>query len=237
MRVNYKAIIFDLDNTLLDYDQSEQNCMKQALADHRLNDDLEWDEFWTVFGPINFKYWMDRNLNNHKIHQVLEHSFTDTFQALKRKNTEPQAISKTYWNLFCSTCHLEPNADAILESLHGQYKLGVISNGIGDAQRQRLKVGELYQYFDALIISDEVNCWKPDHRIFEHALEALDVRENEVLYIGDSLTDDYMGATNAGIDFCFYNGRGLTLQGDQNPKYMINDLMEIMKLLESGVKV
>lgn len=237
MTLNYKAIIFDLDNTLLDYDQSEQNCMKQALADHQLNDDLEWDEFWTIFGPINFKYWMDRNLNNHNIYQVLEYSFTDTFQALKRNSTESLAITKTYWDLFCSTCHLEPNADKILDSLHGSYKLGVISNGIGEAQRKRLTAGQLDPFFDALIISDEVKCWKPDQRIFKHALEVLDVRENEVLYIGDSLTDDFMGATNAGIDFCLYNGRGLILQENQNPKYVINDLMEIKKLLEDGIQV
>lgn len=58
--MKYKAIIFDLDNTLLDYNQSEQTCMQQALEHYRLHEDLTWDEFWSVFGPINFQYWMNR---------------------------------------------------------------------------------------------------------------------------------------------------------------------------------
>ncbi|MFC7682076.1 HAD family hydrolase [Paenibacillus sp. GCM10028914] len=231
--MGYKAVIFDLDNTLLNYDLSVQHCMKQALTDHTIDEAFEWDAFWSIFGPINFKYWMNRNENNHNIYQVLEHSFTDTFQTLNHIHTKPHAITKTYWDSFCSTCHLEPNAEQVLALLHGQYKLGVISNGIGEAQRMRLTAGKLAHYFDVLVMSDEVNCWKPDQRIFEHALLSMGVHAEEVLYIGDSLTDDYSGAVNAGIDFCLYNGRRLTLQEGQNPKYIIDDLLDIKNLLEA----
>ncbi|WP_268794548.1 HAD family hydrolase [Paenibacillus sp. DMB20] len=155
----YKAVIFDLDNTLLDYDLSERSCMKQALGNHLHHEQLEWDEFWAVFGPINLKYWMDRIHNNHSIDQVLGHSFTDTFRQLKREAANPRELTETYWNLFCGTCHLEPNADILINSLHGKYSLGILSNGIGSAQRKRLETGGLIHHFDALVISDEVRCW------------------------------------------------------------------------------
>ena len=79
---------------------------------------------------------------------------------------------------------MEPNADHILEHLHGDFALGVISNGIGEAQRKRLTTGGLFHYFDSFIISDEVKCWKPDPQIFELALQELAVGPGEVLYIG-----------------------------------------------------
>lgn len=230
LEMRYKAIIFDLDNTLLDYSQSERTCMQQALEHYRLHEDLTWEEFWSTFGPINFNYWMKRVQNNHDIRQVLEHSFTDTFLRLKREFNQFREISETYWGLFCSSNHMEPNADLILEHLHGDYALGVISNGIGEAQRKRLTTGGLFHYFDSFIISDEVKCWKPDPQIFELALQELAVGPGEVLYIGDSLTDDYEGATRAGIDFCYYNRRGTSLSDHHRPTYMIRDLLEIKDL-------
>ncbi|OMF69697.1 HAD family hydrolase [Paenibacillus glucanolyticus] len=228
--MKYKAIIFDLDNTLLDYNQSEQTCMQQALEHYRLHEDLTWDEFWSVFGPINFKYWMNRTRNNHDIRQVLEHSFTDTFLGLKRDFNQFREISETYWGFFCGSDHKEPNADLILEHLHGKFALGVISNGIGEAQRQRLTTGGLFHYFDSFIISDEVKCWKPDPLIFEMALRELALSPSEVLYIGDSLTDDYEGAARAGIDFCYYNRRGKVFHDHHRPSYIISDLLQIKDL-------
>lgn len=228
--MKYKAILFDLDNTLLDYTQSERTCMQQALKHYNLHQELTWDAFWNTFGPINYQYWVNRTRNNHHIRQVLELSFSDTFGSLKHEFRQAREISETYWELFCSTCHQEPHADVVLEYFHGKAKLGIISNGIGEAQRKRLAAGGLSHYFNAVIISDEVACWKPDPQIFEFALLELELGREDVLYIGDSLTDDCEGARRAGIDFCFYNPHDREWQGLE-PKYVIKDLLDIKKLV------
>ncbi|WP_394056820.1 HAD family hydrolase [Paenibacillus sp. 843] len=131
---------------------------------------------------------------------------------------------------------MEPHADLILEHLHGDFALGVISNGIGEAQRKRLAAGGLFHYFDSFIISDEVKCWKPDSQIFELALQELALSPDEVLYIGDSLTDDYEGAVRSGIDFCYYNRRDTPLNDHHRPAYMIRDLLEIKDLANDGTR-
>ncbi|WP_245855580.1 YjjG family noncanonical pyrimidine nucleotidase [Paenibacillus rigui] len=226
----YKAIIFDLDNTLLDYSRSELHCMKQTLAQHQLND-LVWEEFWGIFAPINDRYWVSRNTNNHHISQVLEYSFADTLKELNRDFSRAGSISQTYWGLFCNSCHLEPSADRLLEQLHGRYAMGMITNGIGEAQRKRLAAGNLGHYFDSVVISDEVGYWKPDKAIFDIALKELDLRKHEVLFVGDSLTDDYMGAVNAGVDFCYYNRRNRMVPEHQKPKFTIGELTELQGLL------
>ena len=64
---------------------------------------------------------------------------------------------------------------------------------------------------------------------FELALQELAVGPGEVLYIGDSLTDDYEGATRAGIDFVIIIA-GYPLSDHHRPAYMIRDLLEIKDL-------
>lgn len=66
--------------------------------------------------------------------------------------------------------------------------------------------------------------------IFELALKELALNPSEVLYIGDSLTDDYEGATRAGIDFCYYNRRDKPVPNHHRPSYIISDLLEIKDL-------
>ncbi|WP_068775498.1 YjjG family noncanonical pyrimidine nucleotidase [Paenibacillus sp. FJAT-26967] len=227
----YKAILFDVDNTLLDYDLSELASMKQALAVHNLHNDMVWEEFWDTFRPINFRYWTERNRNNHHIREVLEYSFTDTFTQLQQDTSVSKLITETYWELFCNSCHLEPHAEDILEYLHGKVKLGIITNGIGEAQRRRLQAGVIFDYFDALIISDEVGSWKPENRIFQEALDRLDVHASEALFVGDSIHDDFAGAMRMGMDFCLYNPRRLHYDQHPKPAYTIHSLADLKNML------
>lgn len=118
----------------------------------------------------------------------------------------------------------------LLGKLHGRYRMGIISNGIGEAQRGRLKTGALDHYFDHLFISDEVGYYKPQREIFDTAVRTLCVDHTEVLFVGDSLQDDYHGAAGAGIDFCYYNPLAKRLDESFKPAYMIHSLSELIQM-------
>ncbi|MBO9606430.1 MAG: HAD family hydrolase, partial [Paenibacillaceae bacterium] len=102
-----------------------------------------------------------------------------------------------------------------------------VSNGIGEAQRSRLAAGGVIGLFDTLTVSDEVGYWKPEREIFDETLKRLQIQPAEALFIGDSLHDDYNGAVNAGIDFCYYNRSGAQIDPDVRPKYMIDSLLHL----------
>ncbi|MCR2823443.1 YjjG family noncanonical pyrimidine nucleotidase [Lederbergia panacisoli] len=224
--MDYKAIIFDLDNTLLNYSLSELKSMQKTVEEHGLihRELFTWDEFWNVYTTINTNYWNDRVKSNYSIYQVLEYSFNDTFKNLNLDSSESKLLADFYWNTFCEACDFEEYAQELLSHLHGKYRLAIISNGIGEAQRRRLSAGGIDHFFEELIISDEVGYWKPDKEIFNQALRRLDIQRTDALFVGDSLHDDYFGALNAGIDFCFYNRLGHTIEKDIRPKYMIENL-------------
>ncbi|RXZ84865.1 noncanonical pyrimidine nucleotidase, YjjG family [Paenibacillaceae bacterium] len=231
--MNYKAIIFDLDNTLLNYTISELKSMQHTVQEHGLihQETFVWDTFWALFGRHNWQYWSNRVQYGYSINQVLEFSFRDTLQELGLHEADSKVLADLYWKAFCNSCDFEAHAAETLNALHGSFKLAIISNGIGAAQRSRLAAGGIDHYFDTLVISDEVGYWKPDKEIFDETLQRLHIKHTEALFIGDSLQDDYRGALNAGIDFCYYNPKGNPIEKNIMPKYMVPSLNQISGLL------
>ncbi|WP_219837894.1 YjjG family noncanonical pyrimidine nucleotidase [Paenibacillus sp. R14(2021)] len=229
----YKAILFDLDNTLLNYDTSEHEAMRQTIDVHRLAEleGFEWETFRTVFAPINWNYWINRVEHRLHISQVLDYSFRDTLLQMGHDSTLSRSLASTYWKIFSATCHFMDGTEELLARLHGRYRVGIVSNGIGEAQRKRLAAGGVSHYFQHLFISDEIGVSKPDKLIFDRAVEALGVDRSEILFVGDSLTDDYEGARMSRIDFCHYNPNRKPVREEISPAHTIHALSELVDII------
>ncbi len=224
----YKAIIFDLDNTLLDYDRCELDAMQRTCKDYGLFVDQPdaWESFWHVYRGNSFKYWTDfvNGGETKSIHEVLRYAFRDS---LAPTDIAHDALGAAYWAYFCKVIHWEDGAEQLLADLRGRFDLGLITNGISESQRKRLLAGGIHAMFRSIIISDEVNCRKPQQEIFELALRELDAKPREVLFVGDSLEDDYQGALRSGVDFCYYNKHGKPMPAAVRPRYAIRSLEEL----------
>jgi putative hydrolase of the HAD superfamily len=75
---------------------------------------------------------------------------------------------------------------------------GVISNASRDLSENCQELG-LMPYLDLVLTSQEAGAIKPDPRIFVVALNKLDVRAEEAIYVGDQYEADVLGARGAGI--------------------------------------
>lgn len=228
----YKAVIFDLDNTLINFSSCETESMKRTCLDHNLfiDNEVEWNLFWGNFTEHNFRHWI--NFVNggevKTIGDVLKYSFRDS---LNLEDLFHSSLSDTYWDYFCNTCHFEEGAEQVLSIFRDKYPLGIITNGISESQRKRLRAGNIDEMFESIVISDEVGIRKPKKEIFEVALSDLKLSNKEVLFVGDSLQDDYHGAMNSGIDFCFYNRENVELSNGINPKFMIRNLLDLVDVV------
>jgi putative hydrolase of the HAD superfamily len=60
-------------------------------------------------------------------------------------------------------------------------------------------------YFDFILAAGEVNAWKPDPQIFEHALERAGTLPEEAIYVGDNYYADIIGARGAGLHPVLYD--------------------------------
>jgi putative hydrolase of the HAD superfamily len=78
------------------------------------------------------------------------------------------------------------------------FVLAVVSNRMKSYDTQLVELG-LDKFFEFALAGGEVNAWKPDPAIFQFALEMLDARPADVIYIGDNYFADVVGAEKAGI--------------------------------------
>ncbi|MGL5832320.1 MAG: HAD family hydrolase [Waterburya sp.] len=108
-----------------------------------------------------------------------------------------------------------------------------ITNGYSDSQRSRIDVSGLASYFQSIIISEEVGYAKPAQQIFELALDNLQVESKDTLFVGDSITHDYLGAIKTGLDFCHYqqHEQQSSLNINQKPQYTISQISELREIL------
>lgn len=228
----YKAIIFDLDNTILNYSLSELSSMKYTLLEHNLfvDDHDQWTMFWNAYSTYNSRHWLDFVNNNGSIKSIEEVLISSFRDALPLQHSLHEKLSSTYWEHFCTTFHFEEGAEEMLRLINTKYKMGIISNGISKAQRRRLAAGNILELFHSIVVSDEVGVRKPNKEIFEISLNELGLSKAEVLFIGDSISDDYQGALNAGIDFCFYNRKNQELT-EKKPKFVIRKLQDLLRVI------
>ena len=95
--------------------------------------------------------------------------------------------------------HVPSNVPDTLETLLGSgHRLGVLSNRDSPC-REYLRELNLDQYFELALVAGEVDAWKPDPRIFEHALQGMSTSADRTVYVGDNYYADIIGARRAGV--------------------------------------
>lgn len=108
------------------------------------------------------------------------------------RNIERIEFKHYNWKLF-------PRVQEILEDLHHNYRLGIISNSSSTSVIQVLRQKLLFNLFDPIVLSRDVGFRKPDPKIFEYALDLAGVNPVDAIFIGDSFMKDILGAKNVGM--------------------------------------
>ncbi len=127
-----------------------------------------------------------------------------------------------------------PDAMPCLARLHGRVRLAVLSNGPADNKWVRFTKTGLDRYFrpDQLFVSEAVGWHKPDRRFFDHVLQALGLRPEQALMVGDNPVADIDGARGAGIPAAWLNRRGMAWPGTlPPPAWSLRSLVELPPLL------
>lgn len=222
----YTHLLFDADGTLFDYDAAEASAIAQNFAVHGLDFQPAHGERYKI---INHRFWQRFERGETTPAELRVGRFQALFDEFG-VNYDAEAFADTYLAQLARQAQLMPGAAELIADLHGRYRLALITNGLSDVQYPRLQKSGLADYFQAVIVSDEIGVAKPDPAIFDYTFDQLGrPAKSNVLIIGDSLTSDMAGGLNYGIDACWYNPNGQT--ADLALTYQISALSELRYIL------
>ena len=133
---------------------------------------------------------------------------------------------------------LYPEVSTVLSTLRKQgYKLGIITDGNVEVQRNKVDALTVKDFFDCMIFSDEYGGerQKPDPRPYQKAMEELKVNAKETVYVGDNPYKDFVTAKKLGI-FTVRIMRGryknIKLRKEYESDYQIKNLENIFNVIK-----
>lgn len=228
--MKYKLLIFDLDDTLIDYQLTEFKAL-EIIHQKFFKKIVGFDGFKEKFEQVNNNIWdkyRSQKIDLSELRWKRFKKLNDIFQT----DVNVNSVKEMYETCLAEYIYPFPDTREILESLMEKYTLSLLTDGIASIQRKKLEKTHLINMFSFIIISEEVGFRKPSAELFNHVLQLVKVGHDEALMIGDSLESDLVGAENAGIDFCWLNRRQNKLPSQfPKPRFVIHDLKELIDYL------
>ena len=234
-RREVKAIFFDFDNTLYDYNFSS-DYSKNKVFSYLLNryPHLKQEDILSSYEKI--------------IQDAVEEEVKGTYDAWDRQKRfsklllslglNDNGLSKRLVAIFAEarteSSKPYPDAHDVLSKLREKYVLGIITNGPSVYQREEITLLKLGAYFSHILISEEVGFRKPTKEIFQTALKKVACRPEEAVMVGDNLKEDIKPARKLGMETVLldpknrFTKEGLTL--DERPNYLIRQFTELLNL-------
>lgn len=218
----YKALLIDVDDTLLDFKAAEVYAFKKLL--NKLDVSYK-DEYLEKYSKDNLALWKKYERGEIERKTIFEDRMKPLFEMLNL-DADPVKSSYLYLDYLSECAVILNNSNMHLERLSKKYDLYIISNGEPHVQYPRIKSSGIDKYFKGIYVSEEIGAQKPKKEFFDYVFNDIkNININDCCVIGDSLSSDILGAINYGIDSCWYNPNGK--ESDLNITYIITDLSQI----------
>ena len=228
--MKYDILLFDADNTVLDFDSSEEQALRRAFCDMGLEFSPNVLE---IYRKNNIAQWQLFEKGQLAKSQVLINRFVNTFVELRLPIDKAQQTGDLYEVYLKLGFFVVPHAEEVLTELQTKCKLYVVSNGVAEIQNSRMKGSGLEKYFLDRFVSETVGYPKPQIEYFNYCFAHIDdFDKSRTLIIGDSLTSDIQGGVNAGIDTCWFNPSHAPNTSNLTPTYEIDDLRHLLDIVK-----
>jgi len=223
--MRYKVILFDIDDTLLDFQTGNRNAVNLLMDELGYHDPNRYDQY----EAINLKCWAELEAGLLTQNQLKLARFVRFFDRYPLPG-DPKWAAERFVELLGGQSILLPHALQTVARIAEKLPVVIVTNGITQIQRSRLALSPLKDYVTDVVISEEVGLSKPRPEIFQLALKRQGLRPCDALMVGDGVNSDIRGANNAGIDACWVNPAGKTLPDGVHAEYEITDIRQCVEI-------
>lgn len=225
----YQTLLFDVDNTLLDFGAAEDLALRLLFEGQDMPLTAEAEAHYK---QINQGLW--RAFEEGKIDrdEVLNTRFSVLFEAYGQE-VDGTALDNKYRSYLEKGHQLIDGAFELITNLQHQYDLYIVTNGVSKTQYKRLRDSGLYPLFKGIFVSEDTGYQKPMKEYFDYVFARIpNFSVDQALIIGDSLSADIKGGQLAGIDTCWFNPNMKLNDTDLAPTYQIQQLDELYQILK-----
>ncbi|XP_028983274.1 N-acylneuraminate-9-phosphatase isoform X2 [Betta splendens] len=225
-----KAILFDLDNTLIETSRAAE-LLKSSLS---LDDDIIrsiCDKFKRKLLHESFDPTAGRSIDELRVGH-----WEESLQEAVGGACSPTLAAQCYslWKRSrLERLSLAPEVRSLLELLRSTYKLLLLTNGEAATQRQKVEAAGCEELFDAIVIGGEHAEQKPSVSIFMWCFHLLQVQAEDCVMVGDSLDTDIQGGFDAGVRATVWisSAAGVVPHDSVKPDYTIPTVLDLPQVL------
>ena len=234
----YKTLIFDLDDTLINNNESIKYAFNIVINKLKLEYSDELFLKWKKFDNEYWHAWESGNMIIPNYIKTLEDKITYLratrfilyFKKIGLDFNSAVSLNELYCNMLGVNIKEIENASKLLQSLYNNHEIVIATNGPKEAAINKLEKANLKSYISALVCSEEVGFSKPMTEFFNFLYNITQNKDkSKMLLIGDSLTTDILGGMNNGIDTCWFNPNNKELPKEHHPTMTINKLLQLKK--------
>jgi putative hydrolase of the HAD superfamily len=220
--MKYKAILFDLDDTLYNRDKAFERFVERFLS--RYASALKDEDPDSLRDAL---YQLDDH--GYKSRREM---FTEIIDRFSWRHLPSVEELVNYFILELPQC--VERSPELLETLdwcfNKRIKMGIVTNGLAEMQKTKIDQLMIKKYMNTVIISEEVGLKKPDPQIFHLALNRMGIESQSTLFVGDNPLLDVKGANDSGlISVWLSNGRIWNIDSYQ-PVMTIEKLSELTRI-------
>ena len=198
----YQWLLFDADGTLFDYDRAEKTALQETF---RLTGVKFDPDYLAVYQRINHSAWQAVEKGELTVSVLKVRRFESLLETIGAAHP-PEPFSACYLECLAACSELIEDAAEVLQALAGKYRMAILTNGLQAVQRPRLARSTIGRHFEEIVVSEEIGAAKPAREFFDTVWERLGhPSKKAALMIGDGWVSDIVGATQYGMDACWFN--------------------------------
>lgn len=238
MSMDIRALLFDINGTLIDIETDEGlEEIYRAIGHFLTYQGIELHR-WEV-RDLYFEIMQQQRKTSHEAypewdavevwHEIIKRKASDYTRSLPAEKLAqlPRFLAELHRGIARKRLRLIPGVKEALDLLRPHYQFAAVSNAQSAYATPELQAVGLLDYFQSVIISGDYGYCKPDVRLFQYALDALQVQPEQALFIGNDLYPDVFGPRQLGIKTIFFSSGSQNTNRGVQPDYIIYNFAEL----------